>query len=130
MPLEEQLKRSPRIPEHCRRKYRIRERIVANLEGDKPYRQVFNPFDSDEAPVVATLSDDLCDIYYDVEKGRLRATKDSQAVSASVIWQGLKFCNINVKWGYFTQCVLPVQDTAYDRLVSFHWFLSQKCNWS
>jgi hypothetical protein len=69
--LEEQLKRSPRIREHRRQKDRIRERTATNLGGDQPYRQVFNPFDSDEVPVVATLSDDLSDIYCDVEKGLL-----------------------------------------------------------
>ena len=97
LPLEEQLKRSPDIREHYRRYDRIRKRTAANLGGDQPYRQMFNPFDSGEAPVVALLSDDLSDIYCDVEKGLSRIKKDSQAVSTNVIWQW-KF-DLQSHWG-------------------------------
>lgn len=96
LPLEEQRKRDPQLQEHLKRYYRIRDLTAANLGGDQPYRVVFNLFDPDEAPVGTILSDDLSDIYCDMQKGLLR-TSDSRVVSTSVVWQW-KF-DLQSHWG-------------------------------
>jgi hypothetical protein len=97
LPLEERRERDPQLRERLRRYYRIKERTAANLGGDRPYRVVFNLFDPDEAPVGTILSDDLSDIYCDIQKGLLSITSDSQVVSTSVVWQW-KF-DLESHWG-------------------------------
>jgi Domain of unknown function (DUF5063) len=96
LPVQEQLKRDPAIRERARRYRNIRKRVVANLQGDHPYRQVFNPFDPEDAPVTASISDDLSDIYCGLQKG-LVTLQESGVVSNNVIWQW-KF-DLHSHWG-------------------------------
>jgi Domain of unknown function (DUF5063) len=112
--LKERLKRDPKVRGYSRRYNRIRKQIAANLGGDKAYRKVFDPFASDDGSVTTTLSDDLADIYCDLQEGLLHMPTNSDVVPRSTIWQW-KF-NMQIHWGRHAVSALnALHDLAFHR---------------
>lgn len=87
MPLQERLKRDPRIQEHSRLHASIQKRIIISLGDEQCYRRVFDPFEPGAQAIHMALSDSLADIYCDVKKGLLKIGRRSEIIPPSVVWE-------------------------------------------
>jgi uncharacterized protein DUF5063 len=71
--------------------------VIANLDGeDLFYWKVFDPFDLEDGPLQTTISDDLADIYCDLQEG-LVTLRASSLPSDRIIWEW-KF-GLESHWG-------------------------------
>lgn len=69
--------------------------VILSLGGEDSYQMVFEPF-QDHEPITGSLSDDLVDIYLDINKGLL-AMEGSERIAKNIIWQWK--CDLEIPWG-------------------------------